>query len=81
MPIKHMIQTPNLSGRYLSGVRKSRGLTRQQAAGRIGCSVTTLGRYEREGIRGTTSATTLGDIARAYGVRIQTIIDCAMVPA
>ncbi|MDO4403992.1 MAG: helix-turn-helix transcriptional regulator [Atopobiaceae bacterium] len=81
MSVERLIHTPNLSGSYLSGVRQTLGLTRKQAAERIGCSESTLRKYELEGIKGTTSATMLGDIARAYGIRLQTLIDCAMTPA
>ena len=80
MAITDTIQNPNLSGPYLRNVRYSLGLSKKYAAGLIGCSESTLARYESEGIRGTTEAQRIADICKAYVIRTQTVLDCAMVP-
>lgn len=74
------VTVPNESGPYLRGVRESLGLTRRQAAERIGCSVDTLARFENGGVRGTTSLFTVVDITTAYGISADTLLGHALTP-
>ena len=58
----------NGSADYLRHVRASLGLSRKEAARSIGCSVGTLGRYERDGIpRGARFNRFMG-ICKGYGI-------------
>lgn len=66
------------SAAYMMEVRSSLGLSRREAAERIGCSVSTLGRYEREGLpRGIRWSKATG-ICKSYGISADRLLSVIM---
>lgn len=74
------ITTPNESARYLVQLREDRGLTRAQAAEAIGCSTSTLARWERHGLSGHIRFWNLMHLANAYDVSVDTLLYYASRP-
>ena len=58
----------NESGAYLRSARESLGLSRAEIAERIGCSTSTVARWERAGVTGRMLLTTIYLICREYHV-------------
>ena len=64
---------PNKSAAYLRGARIGKGVSAKEAARHIGCSVRTLQRYEREGVRWTTGVSNIAGICGYYGLSAETL--------
>lgn len=62
------IPIPNASADILREARKSLGLTVGEAASRAGVSESTIRRYERNGMAGSTEFTRFLSVCEAYGI-------------
>ena len=68
---------PNRSAAYLRGARIGKGVSVKEAAHHIGCSESTLRRYEREGVRWTTGVSVISGLVGYYGLSADTL--CALI--
>ena len=71
---------PNASGAHLKSARIDCGLSRDEAAQRIGRSRSTIARWEREGITENISVMCVIDACMAYGISVDGLIEIAKKP-
>lgn len=71
------VTTRNATASYLEISRRAAGLTREDAAKRVGVSASTIGRWEREGITVRTSLDRVAKVCDAYGISADNL--CSLI--
>lgn len=79
--MKDRYVSPNASGEWLKAARISHGESVAEAAEAAGVSVRTIGRWEREGVNGRTSAVRILALCNHYDTSADTLIKLIMQPA
>ena len=75
------IKAPNASGAFLRDTRLRLGMSQTEAAWAIGCSVSSLGRYERSGIPAGILVGRAFRICKAYGISTDKLFGLACTEA
>lgn len=71
----------NRSADYLRQTRIKLGLSRKEAAALAGCTAQTIGRYERQGIKGSVRYSRVARLCEAYGISADHLCSLIMQPA